>query len=79
VTVGEDHQLAEQSTGLDAGQVIRWKSWHHWTALCLLAYLCRDEPDHGSWTRFLTAAGTSGKFSARPLPMLVTGGRLENG
>jgi hypothetical protein len=24
--------------GLDAGQVIRWKSWHRWTALCLLAY-----------------------------------------
>jgi hypothetical protein len=49
VTVGEDHQLAKQSTGLDAGQVIRWKSWHHWTVLCLFAYLCRDEPDHGSW------------------------------
>jgi hypothetical protein len=25
--------------GLDAGQVIRWRSWHRWTALCLLAYL----------------------------------------
>jgi hypothetical protein len=24
---------------LDAGQVIRWKSWHRWTALCLLAYI----------------------------------------
>ena len=33
----EDHQLAKQSTGLDAGQVIRWKSWHRWTAICLLA------------------------------------------
>ena len=21
------------------GQVIRWKSWHRWTAICLLAYL----------------------------------------
>jgi hypothetical protein len=20
--------------------VIRWKSWHRWTAVCLLAYLC---------------------------------------
>jgi DDE superfamily endonuclease len=35
----EDHQLAKQSTGLDAGQVIRWKSWHRWTAICLLAYV----------------------------------------
>ena len=25
--------------GLDAGQVIRWKSWHRWTAACLLAYI----------------------------------------
>ncbi len=23
--------------GLDAGQVIRWRSWHRWTAICLLA------------------------------------------
>ena len=30
--IEEDHQLAKQSTGLDAGQVIRWKSWHRWTA-----------------------------------------------
>ena len=35
----EDHQLAKQVAGLDAGQVIRWKSWHRWTAICLLAYL----------------------------------------
>jgi hypothetical protein len=28
-----------QSTGLDAGQVIRWRSWHRWTVICLLAYL----------------------------------------
>jgi hypothetical protein len=34
---GEDHQLAKQATGLDAGQVIRWKSWHRWTAICQLA------------------------------------------
>ena len=38
-TIEEDHQLAKQSTGLDAGQVIRWKSWHRWTAICLLAYI----------------------------------------
>jgi SRSO17 transposase len=37
--IEEDHQLAKQSTGLDAGQVIRWKAWHRWTALCLLAYI----------------------------------------
>ena len=27
-----------QAAGLDAGQVIRWKSWHRWTAVYLLAY-----------------------------------------
>ena len=37
--IEEDHQLAKQSTGLDAGQVIRWKSWHRWPAICLLAYI----------------------------------------
>ena len=37
--IEEDHQLAKQATGLDAGQVIRWRSWHRWTALCLLAYI----------------------------------------
>jgi hypothetical protein len=34
-----DPQLSKQVAGLDAGQVIRWKSWHRWTAICLLAYL----------------------------------------
>jgi hypothetical protein len=37
--IEEDHQLTKQSTGLDAGQVIRWKSWHRWTVVCLLAYI----------------------------------------
>jgi SRSO17 transposase len=37
--IEEDHQLSKQATGLDAGQVIRWTSWHRWTAICLLAYL----------------------------------------
>jgi SRSO17 transposase len=37
--IEEDHQLSKQAVGLDAGQVIRWKSWHRWTALCLLAYI----------------------------------------
>ena len=37
--IEEDHQLSKQVAGLDAGQVIRWKSWHRWTAICLLAYL----------------------------------------
>ncbi len=37
--IEEDHQLAKQATGLDAGQVIRWKSWHRWTTICLLAYI----------------------------------------
>jgi hypothetical protein len=30
---------AQQATSLDAGQVIRWRSWHRWTAIYLLAYL----------------------------------------
>ena len=33
----EDHQLAKQAAGLDSGQVIRWRSWHRWSTLCLLA------------------------------------------
>jgi SRSO17 transposase len=37
--IEEDHQLSKQVAGLDAGQVIRWRSWHRWTALCLPA--CR--------------------------------------
>jgi SRSO17 transposase len=37
--IEEDHQLAKQATGLDAGQVTGWMSWHRWTAICLLAYL----------------------------------------
>ena len=37
--IEEDHQLTKQVTGLDAGQVTRWKSWHRWTAICLLAYI----------------------------------------
>ena len=37
--IEEDHQLSKQAAGLDAGQVIRWKSWHRWTAVCLLAYI----------------------------------------
>jgi SRSO17 transposase len=36
--IEEDHQLSKQVTSLDAGQVIRWKSWHRWTAICRLAY-----------------------------------------
>jgi SRSO17 transposase len=37
--IEEDHQLAKQVAGLDAGQVIRWKSWHRWSTICLLAYI----------------------------------------
>jgi SRSO17 transposase len=36
--IEEDHQLAKQATGLDAGQVTGWRSWHRWTAISLLAY-----------------------------------------
>jgi hypothetical protein len=28
-----DREPAKQAAGLDAGQVIRWKSWHRWTAV----------------------------------------------
>jgi len=35
--IEEDHQLARQAAGLDSGQVIRWRSWHRWSALCLPA------------------------------------------
>jgi len=35
--IEENHQLAKQVAGLDSGQVIRWRSWHRWSALCLLA------------------------------------------
>ena len=52
----EDHQLAKQATALDAGQVIRWKSWHRWSTICLLAYIylavtaaaCHDGADPDS-------------------------------
>jgi SRSO17 transposase len=37
--IEEDHQLAKQVAGLDAGQVLRWRSWHRWTAICLLAHI----------------------------------------
>jgi hypothetical protein len=37
--IEEDHQLSKQAVGLDAGQVIRWRSWHRWTAACLLTYI----------------------------------------
>jgi SRSO17 transposase len=37
--IEEDHQLAKQVSGLDSGQVIRWTSWHRWSALCLIAYM----------------------------------------
>jgi hypothetical protein len=31
--IEEDHQSTKQSTGLDAEQIIRWKSWHRWTVI----------------------------------------------
>lgn len=37
--IEENHQLSKQVAGLDSGQVIRWKSWHRWSALCLLAFM----------------------------------------
>jgi SRSO17 transposase len=37
--IEENHQLSKQAVGLDSGQVIRWRSWHRWSALCLLAFM----------------------------------------
>jgi SRSO17 transposase len=37
--IEENHQLSKQVAGLDSGQVIRWRSWHRWSALCLLAFM----------------------------------------
>jgi len=33
-----DFQLAKRSTGLDAGQVRTWTSWHRWSTASLTAY-----------------------------------------
>jgi hypothetical protein len=35
--IEEDQQISKQVTGLDAGQVTTWTSWHRWTAISLLA------------------------------------------
>jgi SRSO17 transposase len=35
--IEEDHQISKQVTGLAAGQVTTWTSWHRWTAISLLA------------------------------------------
>jgi hypothetical protein len=37
VEIEEDHQIPKQVTGLDAGQVTTWTSWHRRTAISLLA------------------------------------------
>lgn len=37
--IEEDHQLARQVADLDSGQVIRWRSWHRQSTICLLAYI----------------------------------------
>jgi SRSO17 transposase len=36
--IEEDHQLAKQAAGLDKGQTTRWRSWHRWSCLALLAH-----------------------------------------
>jgi SRSO17 transposase len=55
--IEEDRQLARQVAGLDSGQVIRWTSWHRWSALCLLAYIYLA----------VTAAACRGPAPTRPL------------
>jgi SRSO17 transposase len=39
--IEEDHQLAKQSTSLDAGQVIRWTSWYRYAPA---GWLCGGSP-----------------------------------
>ena len=36
--IEEDFQLAKRTTGLDAGQVRNWTSWHRWSTAALTAY-----------------------------------------
>ena len=36
--IEESFQQAKGLTGLDQHQVRRWRSWHRWTTLAMLAY-----------------------------------------
>jgi SRSO17 transposase len=47
--IEEDHQLSKQAASLDAGQVIRWRSWHRWTAIC--------QPSALTWRSACAAGG----------------------
>jgi SRSO17 transposase len=60
--IEEDHQLAKQTTGLDSGQVIRWKSWHRWSTICLLAYL---------YLAVTTAAGQAADSDPGLIPITI--------
>lgn len=37
---GKDHQIAKQTAGADARQVVRWKPWHRRTSICCSAKTC---------------------------------------
>jgi SRSO17 transposase len=68
--IEEDHQLAKQVSGLDSGQVTRWRSWHRWTALCLIAYMflavaTAVQRDHD------TRAGTDVELAPITIPELL--------
>jgi SRSO17 transposase len=68
--IEEDHQLAKQAAGLDSGQVTGWRSWHRWSALCLIAYMflaaaTAAQRDHD------TRAGTDFDLAPITIPELL--------
>jgi SRSO17 transposase len=63
--IEEDHQLSKQVTGLDAGQVTTWASWHRWTAISLLA--CAFLAVAAAWQRALD--GHAGILDLIPVTM----------
>ena len=60
--IEEDHQLSKQAAGLDSGQVTRWRSWHRWSAICLLAYI---------YLAVATATGQAASTSPELIPLTV--------
>ena len=58
--IEEDHQFSKQAVGLDAGQVIRWRSWHRWTAVCLVAYIYPPSPSPSPCSASKTPASDLG-------------------
>ncbi len=53
--IEEDHQMSEQVTGLDSGQVTTWTSWHRWT--CAARRCCFRMEVKGRHLPAVAAAG----------------------